>query len=266
MIRLVRVPLPRATAEYLERYGARVEAADDRKAEAERLWRRNTTVRAKVHPELMRTLGRMAAGHERCMYCGDNEGCAVDHFEPLVVNPLRVFDWANHLLACTLCNSHYKRDAFPCDENDGTPLLIDPTCEEPLRHLHLNLPVGAYTALSTKGERSIDVFGLNRPVLVKGRTEAYTRAQIFLWQWQRTHRRGDGAAADRIVRLAWNQPLADVLASMFHQAAHPAAAALFAGEEDLLSALTDPTTRAAFAAASPAADPAVATEADTPMP
>ncbi|GAA0905606.1 HNH endonuclease [Streptomyces thermoalcalitolerans] len=266
MIRLVRIPLPRRTAEYLKTYGAKVEAADDRRTTAEKLWRHNRTVRTKVHPELMRTLGRMAAGHERCMYCGDNQGCAIDHFEPVVVNPLRAFDWANHLLACTVCNSHCKRDAFPRDERDGSPLLLDPTREEPLRHLHLALSVGTYTALSVKGEKSIEVFGLNRPVLVKGRTEAYTRARVFLGQWQSAHRRGDEAAADRIVHLAWNQPLADVLASMFHQAVHPAAAVLFAGEEDLLPVLTDQSTRAAFGRDLPAADPPIATEADTPMP
>lgn len=57
---------------------------------------------------------------ERCMYCGDNQGTDVDHFEPLSLAPLRTFDWPNHLLACSLCNSHYKRHLFPCDE-DGRP-------------------------------------------------------------------------------------------------------------------------------------------------
>lgn len=253
MIRLARIPLPRGTTEYLERYGARVEAAPDRKATAEALWGRNTTVRTKVYPELKRILGHMAAGHERCMYCGDSQGCAVDHFEPVAVNPLRVFDWANHLLACTVCNSHHKRDTFPRDEKDGTPLLLDPTCEEPLHHLHLNLPAGSYTALSAKGEKSVEVFGLNRPVLVKGRTEAYTRARLFLGQWHFARQRGERDTADQIVRLAWNQPLADVLASMFHQAAHPAAA-LFAGEEDLLILLTDRETRDAFVSGLPVTD------------
>ncbi len=246
MIRLVRIPLPRETEEYLERYGARVEAAADRKAVAGDLWSRNTTVRTKVYPRLKDTLGGMAAGHERCMYCGDNQGCAVDHFEPVACNPLRTFDWTNHLLACSLCNSHHKRDRFPRDEADGGALLLDPTCEDPLHHLHLNLSAGSYSALTPKGEASIEVFGLNRPVLVKGRTEACTRARLFLGQWRSSWRNGDRDTAGQIVRLAWNQPLADVLASMFHQAVHPAAAALFAGEPDLLALLLDTETRDAF--------------------
>ncbi|WP_199854969.1 HNH endonuclease family protein [Streptomyces dioscori] len=246
MIRLVRIPLPRETTEYLERYGARVEAAADRKSVAGDLWSRNTTVRTKVHPRLKDTLGEMAVGHERCMYCGDNQGCAVDHFEPLACNPLRTFDWTNHLLACSLCNSHHKRDRFPRNEVDGSELLLDPTREDPLRHLHLNLAAGSYSALSIKGEASTEVFGLNRPVLVKGRREAFTRAGLFIGQWKTSWRRGDRETALQIVRLAWNQPLADVLASMFHQAVHPAAAGLFAGEADLLALLLDAQTREAF--------------------
>ncbi|MFD7817018.1 HNH endonuclease [Streptomyces sp. NPDC059785] len=248
MIRLARIPLPRETAEYLERYGARVETAADQKAVANELWSRNTTVRTKVRPTLKDTLGEMAAGHQRCMYCGDNQGCAVDHFEPVACNPLRTFDWANHLLACSVCNSHHKRDRFPRDETDGSALLLDPTCEEPLHHLHLNLAAGSYTALSAKGEASIKVFGLNRPVLIKGRREACARAGLFLGQWTSSWQCGDRDTADRIVRLAWNQPLADVLASMFHQAFHPAATALFAGQADLLALLLDADTRDAFGA------------------
>lgn len=246
MIRLTRVPLPRRTAEYLVRYGSKVEAAADRKAEADHLWKHNTTVRRKVYPQLRQVLGQMAPGHERCMYCGDSQGCAVDHFEPLAVNPLRVFDWANHFLACTVCNSHYKRDAFPRDDANGSPLLLDPTCEEPLHHLHLHLPTGQYTALSAKGQASIEVFGLNRPVLVKGRTDAYRVTRLFLEYFSDAVRRDDQVQAEDVVRLAWNQPMADVLASMFHQAVHPAARHLFAGEDGLHALLADRRTRTAF--------------------
>ncbi|MEU0069738.1 HNH endonuclease [Streptomyces sp. NPDC006332] len=238
-----------------------MEAATDPRTVADALWSRNTTVRTRVHPQLKQTLGRMAPGHERCMYCGDNQGCAIDHFEPLAVNPLRAFDWANHLLACTICNSHFKRGEFPRDEHDGSPLLLDPTGDEPLHHLHLNLAAGSYSELSARGAASIEVLGLNRPLLVKGRRDAYTRAVLFLGQWHRAWRSRDGRRAEEIVRLAWNQPLADVLASMFHQAAHPAAAALFVGEEELLTFLTDPEVRAGFGSVPPAD-----AEADGAMP
>jgi hypothetical protein len=58
-------------------------------------------------------LSRMAVGIQRCMYCGDSLGTDIDHFEPIVLRPSRAFDWLNHLLACSSCNSNYKRDKFP---------------------------------------------------------------------------------------------------------------------------------------------------------
>jgi uncharacterized protein YbaR (Trm112 family) len=83
------------------------------------------------------------------------------------MTPLRTFDWLNDLLACTHCNSHHKRDQFPCV--DGVPMLIDPTAEDPADHLRLVLAAGHYAPLTSKGRETIDVFQLNRPVLVRGR-------------------------------------------------------------------------------------------------
>lgn len=56
---------------------------------------------AQAHHRLDSVLRQMAPGLERCMYCGDNQGTDIDHFEPLARNPLRTFDWLNHLLACS---------------------------------------------------------------------------------------------------------------------------------------------------------------------
>ncbi|WP_327259265.1 HNH endonuclease [Streptomyces sp. NBC_01240] len=125
-----------------------------------------------AHSDLISVLEQMAPGHERCMYCGDNQGTDIDHFEPLTLAPLRTFAWPNHLLACSLCNSHYKRHIFPRDEG-GRPLLLDPTIEDPLERLHLILGVGRYEALSPQESAGNDVFGLNRGSLLKGRLDAY---------------------------------------------------------------------------------------------
>jgi 5-methylcytosine-specific restriction endonuclease McrA len=62
-------------------------------------------------------LALMALGVQRCMYCGDNLGTDIDHFEPISDAPLRTFDWLNHILACSFCNSNQKRDAFPRDRS-----------------------------------------------------------------------------------------------------------------------------------------------------
>ena len=57
----------------------------------------------------------MAPGVQRCMYCLDSLGTDIDHFEPKSRRPLRTFCWHNHLLACSRCNSNYKREEYPCD-------------------------------------------------------------------------------------------------------------------------------------------------------
>jgi hypothetical protein len=162
VIRIARAALPTDLDHRLTALTADIAKAalDQRAAEARKLWRRKST-REQVHHRLDGVLRQMAPGLERCMYCGDNQGTDIDHFEPLTRNPLRTFDWLNHLLACALCNSHNKRDRFPVD-GDGQPLLIDPTVEDPFDHLSLTLSLGRYVSLSAKGRATIEVCDLNR--------------------------------------------------------------------------------------------------------
>ncbi|WDG31194.1 HNH endonuclease [Streptomyces sp. CA-278952] len=248
MIRLERAQLPSDTATYLKVYTELVEQASeaDRKETAADLWT-HTTVRRRVRDGLMVTLADMAPGHQRCMYCGDSQGTDIDHFEPKSLAPLRTFEWLNHLLACAYCNSNQKRNSFPRSEADGSPLLIDPTLQDPLEHLRLVLPVCTYKGLTPQGDACIAVFGLNsRGVLVDGRRTAYGTAKQSVELWRIATDRGQHDKAAEIVRLAWNRPLADVLAGMFHQAYHHAAALLFVGEEETLGLLRDRDLRAAF--------------------
>ncbi|TKA12048.1 HNH endonuclease [Actinacidiphila oryziradicis] len=187
----------------------------------------------------------MAPGLERCMYCGDNQGTDIDHFEPVRINPLRTFDWHNHLLACSLCNSHLKRDLFPIS-CDGTPLLIDPSSEDPAAHLHLSLAAGAYVKLSDRGEATIKVFGLNRPILIRGRRRAYLATPPLLNRWHEAFVKGDLDEAADWADTIWEQPTADVVHAMFHQAVTPGAEDVFADESETLALLRDPVIRAAL--------------------
>ncbi|MFJ4961292.1 hypothetical protein EES43_09380 [Streptomyces sp. ADI96-02] len=248
MIRLRRASLPPDTSARLATYTEEIEqtAETDRKATAAALWA-HTTVRRRVRDGLLSTLADMAPGHQRCMYCGDSQGTDIDHFEPKSLAPVRTFEWLNHLLACAYCNSNQKRNAFPRSEEDGGPLLLDPTLQEPLDHLRLILPVGTYRGLTPQGDACIAVFGLNaRGVLVDGRRTAYETAKESVELWRIATDRGRDDKAAKIVRVAWNRPLADVLAAMFHQADHRAADLLFAGEEETLGLLRDRALRAAF--------------------
>ncbi|WP_299527600.1 HNH endonuclease [uncultured Streptomyces sp.] len=236
------------TAARLTAYTEQIEAAPDadRKAAAAGLWA-HSTVRRRVRDGLLTALADMAPGHQRCMYCGDSQGTDIDHFEPKSLAPLRTFEWLNHLLACAHCNSNQKRNRFPRSDEDGSPLLLDPTLQDPLDHLRLVLPVGTYRGLTPRGEACIAVFGLNaRGVLVEGRRTAYETAKESVELWRIATDRGQRDKAAKIVRVAWNRPLADVLAAMFHQAEHPAADLLFIGEEETLRLLRNSDLRAAF--------------------
>ncbi|MEU2129269.1 HNH endonuclease [Streptomyces sp. NPDC018352] len=250
MIRLARTDLPPDTAAGLNTYTQQIEltAESGRKAKAASLWA-HTTVRRRVRDGLLATLADMAPGHQRCMYCGDSQGTDIDHFEPKSLAPARTFDWLNHLLACAYCNSNQKRNAFPRSEEDGSPLLVDPTLQDPLDHLRLVLPLCTYKGLTPQGEACIDVFGLNsRGVLVDGRRTAYETAKQSIELWRIATDRGQRDKAAKVVRVAWDRPLADVLAGMFHQSGHPAAGLLFSGEEETLGLLRDQDLREAFLA------------------
>ncbi|MFC9857762.1 MULTISPECIES: HNH endonuclease family protein [unclassified Streptomyces] len=250
MIRLERVDLPPDAAAHLKAYTQEIErtAESKRKVKAADLWA-HSTVRRRVREGLLAALADMAPGHQRCMYCGDGQGTDIDHFEPKSLAPLRTFEWLNHLLACSYCNSNQKRNKFPRSEEDGSPLLLDPTLQDPLAHLRLVLPLCTYKGLTARGDACIEVFGLNsRGVLVDGRRTAYETAKQSVELWSIATDRGRHDKAAKIVSVAWDRPLADVLAAMFHQSGHPAADLLFDGEEETLGFLRDRALRAAFLA------------------
>lgn len=241
MIRVKRVPLPQATLTSMVGYTGDIGQAAVPKERAKELWR-HTTVRKHIRPVLKDSLAEMAPGLERCMYCGDNQGTDIDHFEPVRMNPLRTFDWHNHLLACSLCNSHLKRDLFPLAD-DGTPLLIDPSSEDPAPHLHLSLAAGAYIDLTDRGDATIKVFGLNRKILVRGRLNAYRITPLLLDQWRTAFEKNDLKEADACAATIWEQPTADVVHAMFHQALTPGAEDIFEDEPETLTLLRDQVIR-----------------------
>ncbi|MFI5911921.1 hypothetical protein [Dactylosporangium sp. NPDC051541] len=210
-------------------------ALDNRTALAKELWRRTSTRDAVCTP-LRRFLAQMAPGRQHCMYCGDNHGTDIDHFEPVTRNPLRTFDWLNHLLACSTCNSHQKRDQFPVD-TDGRPLLIDPTLEDPFDHLFLSLSVGEYKALTAKGRLTIEVCGLNRFLLSRGRVQARRVVAMSLRDWKQAFDTGDADQMQVALQTVHEQPFADVCQAMLRQAITPGAEVLFEKAMDLLHLL-----------------------------
>ncbi|WP_439681765.1 hypothetical protein [Embleya sp. MST-111070] len=241
MIHIKRVDLPRDVVTRMEDLTAAITAkpaGDERKQLAEKKWR-NTTVRTQVRRPLAETLASMAPGRQHCMYCGDNEGTDIDHHQPMASNPLRTFDWLNHLLACSNCNSHQKRGQYPTDAA-GRPLLIDPTAEDPFDHLLLTLALGEYHPLTPKGVATIAVCGLNRPLLTRGRQQARRVVDLSLRGWEDGLRRGDGTAMASAIPTIREQPFADVCQSMLRQAGAPGADIVFADAPGVLELLRTP--------------------------
>ncbi|MGW4650582.1 HNH endonuclease [Kitasatospora sp. NPDC004289] len=147
------------------------------------------------------------------MYCEDNLGTDIDHFQPIAVAPERAFDWPNHLLACSHCNSNQKRDEYPCDP-DGNALLVDPSREDPAEHLTLLLASGEYQPESRRGAETIRVFDLNRIELRAGRQDAFVTAQDVLVAWHRHHLSGASDKAERRALALRRSPFAAVLRAM----------------------------------------------------
>ncbi|MGW2469571.1 HNH endonuclease [Streptomyces bauhiniae] len=172
----------------------------------------------------------MAHGVSRCMYCGDSEGTAIDHFIPIAHDARQVFTWSNHFLACANCNSNEKRDQYPLDPASGLCLLVDPSREDPLEHISLTLSTGQYSGKTKKGTETIRVFGLTRPVLEMGRSRAYVRCKSMLRDWVRLEEEGRTADAKEVVSSLRMHPFGDVLYSMIRRADSPGAPVAFGGE------------------------------------
>lgn len=116
---------------------------------------------------VLRTLQQMMGVRERCMYCVDSHGSDIEHFRPKTYYPQYAFQWANMLLCCTECG-RFKGDRFPME--NGKPMLIDPSAEDPWQHLDFDPDTGNLTARfdlqagdwSTRGAKTVEVLQLDR--------------------------------------------------------------------------------------------------------
>lgn len=138
---------------------------------------------------IVKALWRMQ--HEKCCYCENKipfkgHSKAVDHFVPKAKVKELTNDWDNLLLACAQCNGK-KSDNFPLelfkidnpnskvvylrkkrDFRNGSPLLINPTKEDPEEYLDFICDIkdanfGLITTKnnSKKGKYSIKTIGLS---------------------------------------------------------------------------------------------------------
>jgi uncharacterized protein (TIGR02646 family) len=226
MKRIQRLSLSSQARAFLRKRSEAVATAADARAEAGRLWDLQSN---KAFQEIREILRRMAPGDERCMYCEDSHGTAIEHFWPKAVYPDRAFDWLNYLIACSECNSNYKRNQFPLDAA-GQPLLVNPAEEDPLDHLSFSPSTGLYQPQTSKGDPSIQVFGLNRINLTRGRVDAWTVLNELLVVYVRCRKAGDEERADKIETAVREYPFSGVLAALLRIAEGPAADVLISAE------------------------------------
>ncbi|MCP4590005.1 MAG: HNH endonuclease [bacterium] len=235
MRKLNRDELPQAVEDYLGQCRGRIQAAEDEAAVAGRCWKNRRRADFQIVRE---TLRQMASGIERCMYCEDSEGTDIEHFWPKSRYPRRAFDWENYLLACSACNSNHKRTRFPLDANHQ-PLLIDPTVDEPQDHLVLSPTTGKFVGRTEKGSQSIDVYGLDREVLVRTRASAWVIIQVHLEAYAEAVARGEGEYATRIAAVFRELPQSGVLVELL-AVARTAGASRYIRESSLKAIATHP--------------------------
>ncbi|MDR6845680.1 AAA family ATPase [Flavobacterium granuli] len=139
--------------------------------------------------------------HRKCMYCetklGVSDEGTMDPFRPRSgargLDQKKYasthywwlyYEWDNMMLSCSTCNLKYKRDFFPLEDEilrapvgtkgmellNEKPLLIDPCLENPEEHLSFSED-GLVSALTPKGQVTIEVLGLNRQPLIYERKE-----------------------------------------------------------------------------------------------
>jgi uncharacterized protein (TIGR02646 family) len=220
--RISRAKLTPKTATALTGLAAKVKAAPDPSGEAKRLWRSKPPV---IVVDLRRVLEAMASGRARCMYCEDSLGTDIEHFYPKAKYPRKAFSWTNYLLACSHCNSNDKRDQFPFHAR--RPALIDPTADDPAKHLVFLPSTGEFRALGPKGTKSIDVFGLNDAApprkLPEARRGTFLKLQLLLEDYDRCIASGDAQGAQLARQTARDEPFTAVLDWLVALAASPAA-------------------------------------------
>src|SRR5262249_26099662 len=138
-------------------------------------------------------------------------------------------DWLNYLIACSGCNSNHKRDQFPLDAA-GQPLLVNPAEEDPLDHLSFSPSTGLYQPLSPKGDPSIQVFGLNRFTLTRGRRNAWVYVEHALAWYAQYRETAKEERAEEIKENVREHPFSGVLAALLRIAEGPAADVLISAE------------------------------------
>lgn len=218
MRRINRLQLSQHAVKYLKKWSDQITADEDPHQSSETMWpkKRRTKAIQDVRDTLRLMNGRVA---QLCMYCEYNEAGHIDHFEPRSRAPERTFDWLNHLAACDICNSNFKRDRF--QRHDGVR-PVDPTAEDPREHLRF-LPSGKYEPLTDRGTWSIEVYGLDRPLLEQQRRNWWIIIREQLLRFGELEEAGRTTEAEEVKLTLTTMPCVTVLIHLLELAQGPKA-------------------------------------------
>ena len=185
MRRITRLPLETSVQQVLDL--KQIDADNQRRQgclQVEKIWKAARNTRPFQH--IVATLKAMTGQRERCMYCLDSHGMDIEHFWPKAPYPERMFLWLNLLLCCTECG-RLKGDRFPL--SDGSPLLIDPTAEDPWRYLDFDPMTGNVVPRfdaqinnwSPKGLKTVEILHLDqREAMASGYRKTFRRLSRLL--------------------------------------------------------------------------------------
>ena len=136
------------------------------------------------------------AQHKKCCFCERliGEDGDIEHFRPKSAYRQKVkttltypgyywlaYDWENLYLSCGPCNQRSKKNWFPIvtqahraqlNNNDcsrETPLLINPSQEDPSQHIGFRGEIPYAHSKSKQGETTIEILKLDRPILNQAR-------------------------------------------------------------------------------------------------
>jgi uncharacterized protein (TIGR02646 family) len=144
----------------------------------------------------------ISAQHGKCAYCESNVTATgygdVEHYRPKggfcqnVGDDLTqpgyfwlAYEWTNLLFSCQLCNEKFKENLFPLADpakratspddvlSQEEPLLLNPYEDNP--DAHLDFAADELVGISPKGEKTIEILGLNRPELRLYRFKFYNQ-------------------------------------------------------------------------------------------
>jgi 5-methylcytosine-specific restriction endonuclease McrA len=126
---------------------------------------------SRVRPELRADAAVLAERfHDKCAYCESTLPHVahphIEHYRPKG-NPRfehQMFEWSNWLLSCGVCNDK-KWTNFP--EQDGEPLLLDPSEHDPSPHIGFRRSF--IFGISDKGLKTVELVKLERRALERER-------------------------------------------------------------------------------------------------